>query len=339
MGDSAAETSLCFSSLLCQEDESCLNEMGYEESFNTCIDIKPYCFVAEDEDEYIENLFKRETTYFGSKGLSTSDDCSTICQSWLKSARLDAVEWIFNTRAVFGFHYRTAYLSVTYFDRFISKRYIDNGKMWAIRLLSVACLSLAAKMEECNVPILSEFPTSDYDFESNAIQRMELLVLSTLEWKLGSITPFTYLNYFINKFCGDSRPKELVSSAVHLIVAMAKEASLIDTRSSIIAAAAVLAAFDCQLTRKIMELKMNVISFWRSDDKELLYSTYSLVQEIEKGAVRTPELSISPNVLSIHSSSHYLNENASFNSGVGTKRRLTFNESDHSSPEKKVHRT
>lgn len=40
-----------------------------------------------------------------------------------------------------------------------------------------------------------------------------------------------------------------------------------DTRPSIIAAAAVLAAFDSQLTRKIMELKMNVISFWRSEDK------------------------------------------------------------------------
>uniref|UniRef100_A0A803PEB4 B-like cyclin n=1 Tax=Cannabis sativa TaxID=3483 RepID=A0A803PEB4_CANSA len=332
MGDSATadETSLCFSSLLCQEDESCLNE----ESFDTCIDIMSYCFVAEDEDEYIENLFKREitTTCFGSKGIATSDDCSTVCQTWLKSARLDAVEWIFNTRAVFGFHYRTAYLSVTYFDRFISRRYIDNGKMWAIRLLSVACLSLAAKMEECNVPILSEFPTTDYDFKSDMIQRMELMVLSTLEWKLGSITPFTYLNYFINKFCGDSRPKGLVSSAVQLIVAVAKEATLMDTRSSIIAAAAVLAALDCQLTRKIMELKMNVVSFWRSDDKELLYSTYNLMQDIEKGTIRTPELSI-------HSSSHYLNENASFNSGVGTKRRLTFNESDHSSPIKKGHRT
>ena len=98
----------------------------------------------------------------------------------------------------------------------------QNGKMWAIRLLSVACLSLAAKMEECNVPILSEFPTEDYDFESKVIQKMELLVLSTLEWKMGSITPFSYLSYFINKFCGDSRPKELVSRAVELIVAITK---------------------------------------------------------------------------------------------------------------------
>lgn len=77
-------------------------------------------------------------------------------------------------------------------------------------------------MEECKVPTLSEFPVQDYDFESKVIQRMELLVLNTLEWKMGSITPFAYLRYFINKFCGESRPKGLVSSAVKLIMTITK---------------------------------------------------------------------------------------------------------------------
>lgn len=100
--------------------------------------------------------------------------------------------------------------------------FIQDDKIWAFRLLSVACLSLAAKMEECKVPTLSEFPVQDYDFESKVIQRMELLVLNTLEWKMGSITPFAYLHYFINKFCGESRPKGLVSSAVKLIMTITK---------------------------------------------------------------------------------------------------------------------
>lgn len=77
-------------------------------------------------------------------------------------------------------------------------------------------------MEECKVPALSEFPVQGYDFESNVIQRMELLVLNTLEWKMGSITPFAYLHYFINKFCGESRTKGLVSSAVKLTLTIAK---------------------------------------------------------------------------------------------------------------------
>lgn len=42
--------------------------------------------------------------------------------------------------------------------------------------------------------------------------------------------------------------------------------NLMDIRPSIIAAAAVLAVSDGQLTRKTMELKMSVISFWGSQD-------------------------------------------------------------------------
>ena len=72
------------------------------------------------------------------------------------------------------------------------------------------------------MPALSEYCVDDYAFESNAIQRMELFVLNTLEWKMGSITPFSYLHYFITKFCGDSRPKELVSKAIELILLITK---------------------------------------------------------------------------------------------------------------------
>jgi cyclin D5 len=181
---------------------------------------------------------------------------------------------------------------------------LQEGKLWAIRLLSVACLSLAAKMEERKVPPLSEFPVEDYCFGNKVIQRMELLVLNTLEWRMNSITPFAYLHYFIHKTCGESTPKETVSRAVELIVAMIKgivisfippfaylrcfihktlgfpsfihefnkflhpmfcvEIDLLDHRPSIIAAAAVLAASNRQLTRKELELKMDMISSWGS---------------------------------------------------------------------------
>ncbi|XP_024025474.1 cyclin-D5-1 [Morus notabilis] len=341
MGDSETNP-FCFSSLLCQEDhESCFTEQEEDEEntycYNTNDNNKPF-FVSEDDEEFVQTMFKREEeekAFFGSKASSSpslaSDDwnsSSIRTQSWFKSARLKALEWIYNTRAQFGFHFKTAYLSVTYFDRFLSKRYIDSGKMWAIRLLSVACLSLAAKMEECNVPMLSEFRVQDYNFESKVIKRMELLVLSALEWKMGSITPFAYLNYFTNKFGGENSQRLVVSTAVELILAMIEETNLIDIRPSIIAASAVLVASDGQLTGKTMELKMNVISFWRSEDKEDMYSCCNLFQEIEKRKVKTPsEFSFSW-------------KNSSFNSTESTKRRLSFNERDHqTSPVKKVHRT
>ncbi|KAK9949121.1 hypothetical protein M0R45_004661 [Rubus argutus] len=336
MGDDSDTTASFFSSLLCQEDETCLmNQVANddEELEKSSIDFHPFLF-SEDDDEYIKNLVQRESYCFGSKGFVPFSHCSST--SWFKAARLDSIDWIFNARAEFGFRLQTAYLSITYFDRFLSKRSIDDGKLWAFRLLSVACLSLAAKMEEIKVPSLSEFQVQDYDFESRTIQRMELLVLSTLEWKLGSTTPFAYLHYFINKFfceC-ESRPKGLVSGAIRLIVAMTKEIDLMDTRPSIIAAAAVLAAIDGRLTRKILELKMSLISFWHSQDYEHIYSCYNLMQEIVERKDKTPpKFSIS--------SSHVLNSSSTdvLENSVGTKRRLAFSDSDDlSCPTKKFHR-
>ncbi|XVF17535.1 hypothetical protein REPUB_Repub10bG0131400 [Reevesia pubescens] len=340
MGEFDTSASFSCSSLLCQEtEEACFSEterVDDESVYN--LNYYKSCFVSENEDEeYIEKLIQRETD-LGLKTNASFNNCTTTSQSWLECARLDAIEWIFNTRSTIGFQIHTAYLSVTYFDRFLSKRSIDEGKLWAIRLLSVACLSLAAKMEECRVPALSEFPVQDYQFENKLIQRMELLVLSTLEWKMGSITPFPYLHYFISKFYGESRPKGLVSKALELILAMIKEISLVDYRPSIIAAAAVLAASDNQLTRKAMELKIDFISFWGSLANEHIFSCYNVMKEIEMRKSKTPKFVISSNYYSsVHySSCHALENSSAVRTGTGTKRKLTFNESDQNSLAKKI---
>lgn len=97
----------------------------------------------------------------------------------------------------------------------------QSEKCWAIRLLSLACLSLAAKMEECRVPALAEFRVEEFNFGSKVIQRMELLVLNTLEWKMNSVTPFAYVHYFTTKLSRTlTPPKNTMSKAVQLILAM-----------------------------------------------------------------------------------------------------------------------
>lgn len=99
---------------------------------------------------------------------------------------------------------------------------MQESKPWAIKLLSVASLSLAAKMEEQNVPVLSEYPMDDYRFENKVIKNMELMILSTLDWKMGSATPFAYLHYFVGKFCPGSKPQIIITKATEHIVAMVK---------------------------------------------------------------------------------------------------------------------
>lgn len=44
---------------------------------------------------------------------------------------------------------------------------------------------------------------SKFLFEAKTIQRMELLVLSTLKWRMQAVTPFSFLDYFIRKINDD----------------------------------------------------------------------------------------------------------------------------------------
>lgn len=104
---------------------------------------------------------------------------------------------------------------------------------WLAQLLAVACVSLAAKVEETEVPLLLDLQVHftltrsilihlsiitqeqfmctlfsslhkqvghvPHVFEARTIQRMELLILSTLKWRLSSVTPFSFLGFLLQK--------------------------------------------------------------------------------------------------------------------------------------------
>jgi cyclin D1/2/4 len=46
---------------------------------------------------------------------------------------------------------------------------------------------------------LVQVEKAEHVFEAHTIQRMELLVLSTLEWRMSVVTPFSYIDYFFHK--------------------------------------------------------------------------------------------------------------------------------------------
>jgi len=78
---------------------------------------------------------------------------------------------------------------------------VQRDKTWPMQLLSVACLSLAAKMEETKVPLLLDLQVieSRFLFKPKTVQRMELLVMASLKWRLRTITPFDFVHLFIAK--------------------------------------------------------------------------------------------------------------------------------------------
>ena len=181
------------------------------------------------EDEELLSLFSKEEQQ----------------QQWILSASLavsrrEMVEWMMKVNAHYGFSALTAILAVNYLDRFLSSRHFQGDKPWMNQLAAVTCLSLAAKVEETQVPLLLDlqvcrvsikkkrkrkkepldvsifcwidyfrfesgfcetFQVEDtkYVFEAKTIQRMELLVLSTLQWKMNPVTPLSFIDHIIRR--------------------------------------------------------------------------------------------------------------------------------------------
>ncbi|XP_062191008.1 cyclin-D4-2-like [Phragmites australis] len=154
--------------------------------------------------------------------------------------RREAIDWIWKVYTYYSFGPLTLYLAVNYLDRFLSQYELPEGKDWMTQLLSVACLSVAAKMEETAAPQSLDLQVGEarYVFESKTIQRMELLLLSTLNWRMQAVTPFSYLDYFLHKLnAGNAAPRSWFFQSAELILCVARGTGCIGFRPSEIAAA------------------------------------------------------------------------------------------------------
>ncbi|KAJ8768889.1 hypothetical protein K2173_023884 [Erythroxylum novogranatense] len=195
-------------------------------------------FLPQTDETYITNLIDSEPHFM------PQSDYLHRCRnrSVDVTARQDSINWILKVHGYYRFRPVTAMLSVNYFDRFLSSHSFPvNG--WPFQLLSVACLSLAAKMEETHVPLLVNLQLLEpgFVFEPKTVQRMELWVMVNLDWRLRSVTPFDYLHYFISKLpsCDFNRIFEFSSA---LILSTTRVIDFLGFSPSTLAEAAVLCA-------------------------------------------------------------------------------------------------
>ncbi|CAL4929674.1 unnamed protein product [Urochloa decumbens] len=206
------------------------------------------------------------------------------------------------TTAMFRFGGKTAYVAVTYLDRFLAQRRVNRGQEWALQLLAVACLSLASKVEEHHAPRLSELCDMDgYEVDTESILRMELLVLGTLGWRMIAATPFPYISCFAARFRQDER-RPIVLRAVECVFAAIKEMSSVEYQPSTIAVASILFARGGEAN--LDELKAILGSSWPQLDTGHVYSCYSaMVQEDKSTVVHSAEVASSSGVSVAGSSS------------------------------------
>lgn len=123
-------------------------EQESSENINQTLN-KPLSLLEHDlfweNDELLSLLSKEKQTPFNPQDES------------LMEARKLAIDWVLRVCSHYGFTGLTVILAVNYFDRFISSLCIQKDKPWMSQLAAVACLSLAAKVEETQVPLLIDF--------------------------------------------------------------------------------------------------------------------------------------------------------------------------------------
>ncbi|KAG5040314.1 hypothetical protein JHK85_012790 [Glycine max] len=196
-------------SLLCEERET------FEEDFDangdecetenndpSVIKSQPLPLVLYDndlfwEDDELVSLIAKE----GETHLRSFSDGA------LEGPRVEAVNWVSKVSGHYGFSALTTVLAVNYFDRFITSLKFQRDKPWMTQLAAVACLSLAAKTEETHVPLLLDLQVEEsrFVFEAKTIQRMELLVLSTLKWRMLPVTPISFFEHIVRRLGLKSR--------------------------------------------------------------------------------------------------------------------------------------
>ncbi|KAF3439073.1 hypothetical protein FNV43_RR17348 [Rhamnella rubrinervis] len=197
------------------------------------------------------------------------------------TARLEVVNWMLKVHSYFQFRPETAYLSVNYLDRFLLSHTLPQGKGWPMQLLSVACLALAAKMEEISVPFLLDLQIMEprFLFKPKTVQRMELMVLAILKWRLRPITPFDFLHYFVAKLSCfglqyEHNNDHVSSQASDVILSTCRVLDFLDFPPSTIAAASVL----CVITDQYVDDQL-IGCFHQRVSRERLRKCYDLMKQ------------------------------------------------------------
>lgn len=227
-----------------------------------------------EDDELVNLLSKEKETTLGCDSLFSDES--------LMVARKEAVRWMLSVVAHYGFTPKTAVLAVNYYDRFISSICLQRDKPWMSQLASVACLSVAAKVEEVQVPLLLDLQVEDskYVFEAKTIQRMELLLLSTLQWKMKLVTPISFIDHIVRRFrLVTNLDLDVLNRCEQLLLSIITDARLVLYLPSVVATATVFFAIKDFEPSEVMQYEIQVMNALKVS-KEKVNECYGIILEV-----------------------------------------------------------
>ncbi|KAK7321259.1 hypothetical protein VNO77_31725 [Canavalia gladiata] len=340
------------SSLLCAEDNSAFDENDYGGSVEVLEDTWEHhryhrnhsqSVIFDDPNGWLPSLLSDECVALmvekESHHLPHADYVDRLRSGDLDSgARKEAINWIEKVREHFGFGPLCAYLSINYLDRFLSAYELPKQRAWTMQLLAVSCLSLAAKIEETEAPLSLDLQVgeSKYVFEAKTIQRMELMILSTLRWRLQAVTPFSFIDYFLCKINDDQSPiGASILRSVQLILSTVRGIDFLEFRPSEIAAAVAISVVgEAQTvhTEKAISVLIQLVK------KERVLKCVKMIQELSSnsGSAKDTSASVSVSVPCVPQSPIGVLEVACFSyKSDDTNAGSCANSSHNNSPEAK----
>ena len=188
------------------------------------------------------------------------------------------VDWLVEVAEEYKLHDATLFLGVNLVDRCLACFEVTRSKL---QLVGCGCMLVAAKFEEIYAPNVEDFVyISDNTYTRPEILAMESKVTETLLYKIRGVTPHSFVGRFLK--AANSSKKE--TSFVKFLLELAmQEYSLVTTRPSVIAAAAL------YLARQTMTPPSGVVwdatlRFYTGYEPEALASTVRTLQAVHVGA-------------------------------------------------------
>ncbi|KAL6867643.1 hypothetical protein ACP4OV_015667 [Aristida adscensionis] len=289
MGDAAAAAAgdapaTPTSILICREDGSDLfpdaDDGGADLSFGS----DDRLLAVDRDEEYVAVLLSKERASTSASAAGEEGASEEEMEEWMKATRSGCTAAMFRLGGV------TAYFAVTYLDRFLAQWRDKVVNESTLHVLAVACLSLAAKVEEYRAPRLSEFQLDTYEFDSATLLRVELVVLAELQWRMITVTPFSFISCFAARLPQDER-RAIIRRAVECVFAAIKVMSSVEYQPSTIALASILVARSSNDTAtsnaSLDELMAMLGSPWSQLDTGHVYSCYSVMIQEDKSSMHS----------------------------------------------------
>jgi hypothetical protein len=111
------------------------------------------------------------------------------------------IDWIIEVHIKFKLEPDTLYLAVNLIDRYLSVQRVERKKL---QLVAVAAMLIASKYEEIYAPEVRDFVyITDKTYTKEEILSMEYKILSTLNYDILTVSPYTFLKRY-HHITGDS---------------------------------------------------------------------------------------------------------------------------------------